>query len=117
MAEPRQTITVSIDAQDLPGTQHVLGTGKRTEITPEGMLGVANNTGVLELLINDHPALRMTILEDKMGHAVIQVYDVTHHVLLGVVDIELYGLVPPRRTPAPKRERRFGGDLYGTTSG
>lgn len=117
MAESRQTITVSIDAQDLPGTQHVLGTGKRAEITPAGMLGVANNTGVLDLLINDHTAIRMVIHEDKVGHAVIQVYDMTQQKVMGIVDIELYGFVPPRRTPAPKRERRFGGDPYGTTSG
>ncbi|UVG34443.1 hypothetical protein SEA_GAZEBO_74 [Microbacterium phage Gazebo] len=108
MAEPRQTITVSIDAQDLPGTQHVLGTGKRAEITPAGMLGVANNTGVLDLLVNDHTAVRMVIREDKFGHAVIQVHDMTQQKMVGVVDIELYGLVPPRRTPAPRRERRFG---------
>ncbi|QWY80157.1 hypothetical protein SEA_GRASSBOY_78 [Microbacterium phage Grassboy] len=108
MTEPRQTITVSIDAQDLPGTQHVLGTGKRAEITSAGMLGVANNTGVLDLLVNDHTAVRMVIHEDKLGHAVIQVYDMTQQKVVGVVDIELYGLVPPRRTPAPKRERRFG---------
>ncbi|WKW84943.1 hypothetical protein SEA_SALLYK_77 [Microbacterium phage SallyK] len=108
MAEPRQTITVSIDAQDLPGTQHVLGTGKRAEITSAGMLGVANNTGMLDLLINDRSAVHMRIVEDKMGHAVIVVVDATRNVILGVVDIELYDLVPPRRTPTPKRERRFG---------
>lgn len=108
MAEPRQTITISIDAQDLPGTQHVLGTGKRAEITPQGMLGVANNTGMLDLLVNDHTAIRMVIHEDKVGHAVIQVYDMTQQKVLGIVDIEVFGLVPPRRRPEPKRERRFG---------
>ncbi|QIG59083.1 hypothetical protein SEA_SADLAD_76 [Microbacterium phage SadLad] len=108
MAEPRQGIAISIDAQDLPGTQHVLGIGMRKEITPAGMLGVANNTGLLELLVNGHGAVRMRIHEDKVGHAVIEVTDTTRNVVLGVVDIELYGLVPPRREPAPKRERRFG---------
>ncbi|QNJ55575.1 hypothetical protein SEA_PHINKY_84 [Microbacterium phage Phinky] len=116
MAEPRQTITISIDAQDLPGTQHVLGEGKRSEITPAGMLGVANNTGMLELLINGHSAVRLSIVEDRYGHGVIQVHDTTRNVPLGVVDIELYGLVPPRRNAQPRKDRRFG-QGFGTTSG
>lgn len=116
MTVARQTITVAIDAQDLPGTQHVVGSGLRKEITPAGMLGVANNTGVIELLISGHSAVRMRIVEDKMGHAVIVVEDTTRNTYLGTVDIELYGLVPPRRDAAPKKDRRFGGDL-GTTNG
>lgn len=108
MAEPRQTIVVAIDAQDIPGTQHELGVGKRREITPAGMLGVANNTGILELMVSGHSALRMRIFEDRMGHAVIEVTDLTARKVLGTVDIELYGLVPPRMAPEPKRERRFG---------
>lgn len=111
MTAERQTIVVSISAQDLPGTQHVLGQGLRKEITDNGMLGVANNTGILELVINDHPAIRMVIREDRMHHAVIDVTDLTARKHLGTVDIELYGLVPPRRTPEPKRERRFDGPL------
>lgn len=113
MAEPRQTITVSLNAQDIPGMQHVIGEGKRSEITEFGMLGVANHTGIVELMINNHVAIRLLIHEDKVGHAVIDVYDTTRNTRLGVVDIELYGLVPPRRTPEPKRERRFG-DGYGS---
>lgn len=116
MAEPRQTITVSIDTQDIPGTQHVLGEGKRSEITPAGMLGVANNTGMFDLLINGHSAVRMVIHEDKVGHAVIQVYDMTQQKVLGAVDIELYGLVPPRRNAQPRKDHRFG-QGFGTTSG
>lgn len=110
MTAARQTITVSLNAQDLPGMQHVVGEGKRREITPDGMLGVANHTGVLELMLNDHVAIRMRIFEDRMGHAVIQVDDATRNVALGIVDVELYGLVPPRMDAKPKRERRFGDD-------
>lgn len=110
MAEPRQTITVAINAQDLPGTQHELGRGLRKEITPAGMLGVANNTGIIELMISGHVAVRMVIAEDKVGHAVIHVHDMTQQKPMGVVDIEVFGLVPPRRAPEPKRERRFGDD-------
>lgn len=112
MAEPRQTIPIAIDAQDLPGTQHELGVTKRKEITPDGALGVANNTGILELMVGGHSAVRLRLYEDKLGHAVVEVTDLTRHVVLGVVDVELYGYVPPRREPATKRERRFG-DGYG----
>lgn len=108
MAEPRQTITVSLNAQDIPGMQHVIGEGLRKEITPLGMLGVANNTGIIELMLNNHIAIRMVIAEDKVGHAVIHVYDMTQQKQMGVVDIEVFGLVPPRRSPVEKRERRFG---------
>lgn len=114
MVEPRQTITVSLNAQDIPGMQHMIGEGLRKEITPLGMLGVANNTGIIELMLNNHVAVRMVIAEDKVGHAVIQVHDMTQQKQMGVVDIELYGLVPPRRAPEPKRERRFG-DEYRQT--
>lgn len=114
MPEPRQTITVSINAQDLPGTQHVVGEGKRSEITPAGMLGVANNTGVIELMINNHIAVRMVIAEDRVGHAVIHVHDMTQQKPMGVVDIEVFGLVPPRRGPVEKRERRFGDTPLGS---
>lgn len=112
MPEPRATITLAIDAQDLPGMQHELGVTKRREITPDGALGVANNTGIVELMVNGHPAVRLRLFEDKVGHAVIEVTDLTARTPLGVVDVELYGLVPPRRAPEPKRERRFG-DGYG----
>lgn len=108
MVEPRQTIVVAIDAQDLPGTQHELGTTKRKEITPDGALGVANNTGIIELMVGGHSAVRLRLFEDKLGQAVIEVTDLTRKVSLGIVDVELYGLVPPRRAPGPKKERRFG---------
>jgi len=110
MAEARQTIVVAIDAQELIG-QHEVGETKRREITPEGALGIANNTGIIQLTLNDKPALRLTLREDKLGHAVIEVVDTTRNEKLGVVDVELYGLVPPRRAPEPRKERRF--DLDG----
>lgn len=113
MTEPRQTIAVAIDAQDLPGTQHELGVTRRKEITAAGALGIANHTGILQLLVGGLPAVQLRLFEDKVGHAVIEVTDVTRHVVLGIVDVELYGLVPPRREPAPKRERRFGDTPYG----
>lgn len=107
----RQTIEVSIDAQNLPGTQHSLGVTKRREITAVGALGVANHTGILQLLINQHPAIRFELYEDPMRHAVIRVVDATRDVVLGTVDIELYGLVPPRMEAPEKKERRFGDDF------
>jgi len=113
MAEPRQTIVVAIDAQDIPGTQHELGVTKRKEITPAGALGIANHTGILELMVGGHSAVRLRLYEDKVGHAVVEVTDLTRQVVLGVVDVELYGLVPPRRAPEPKRERRFGDEYPG----
>ncbi|QUE25367.1 hypothetical protein SEA_FIZZLES_73 [Microbacterium phage Fizzles] len=110
MAEPRQAVVVSINAQDLPGMEHELGRGMRKEITPQGMLGVANNTGIVELMINDRVAVRLRILEDHMGHAVVLVDDALLQRTLGKVDIELYDLVAPRRDAQPKRDRRFGGE-------
>lgn len=110
MAEARQTVVVSLRAEDLPGMEHEVGRGLRKEITPAGMLGVANNTGTLELVINGRAAVRMRILEDRVGQAVILVDDMLLGRTLGKVDIELYDLVPPRRTAQPKRDRRFGGE-------
>jgi len=113
MANPRQTIVLSIDAQELAGTQTVLGETLRREITRDGALGIANHTGILDLLINGHPAVRLWLHEDKVGHAVIDVIDTTRDVRLGRVDVELYDLVPPRRGPAERKERRFGDDHPG----
>lgn len=107
----RQTITVSIDAQDLPGTEHVIGTAMRKEITPDGALGVANSTGIVQLMLNGKPAVRLELFEDAVGHAVIRVIDTTCDKKLGTVDVELYGLIPPRRGAVPKRDRRFGDAL------
>lgn len=107
MTEPRQTIVVSIDGQELAGTQTVLGQTLRREITRDGALGVANHTGIIDLQLNGHPAVRLWLHEDKLGHAVIDVIDVPRDVRLGVVDVELYDLVPPRRGPAARKERRF----------
>ena len=109
MAEPRQTITLSIDTQDLPGTQHELGTTMRKEITPVGALGVANNTGIVELLVNGHPAVRMHLREDQLGHAIVEVTDILTGQRLGAVDIQLYSLVPGRTGAKVRRERRFDG--------
>lgn len=110
MAEPRQTITMSVRGQELAGLDTPLGTTKRSEITPAGALGIANNTGIVEILLNGHAALRLQLREDQVGHAILMVVDATRDERLGVVDVELYDLVPPRRTPAPKRDRRFGTD-------
>lgn len=113
MAEPRQTIVVSIDGQELAGTQTVLGTTMRKEITHEGALGVANNTGIITLMLNGHAAVRLWLHEDRMGHAVVSVIDVPQDKHLGVVDVELYDLVPPRRGAAVRKERRFGDGQLG----
>lgn len=110
MTEARQTIIISVDGQELAGTQSVIGETKRKEITEAGALGVANHTGIITLMLNGHPAVRLWLHEDRSGHAVIDVIDTTRDAKLGAVDVELYGLVPPRRGPAPKRERRFGDD-------
>lgn len=109
MTESRQTIIVTIDTQDLPGTQPELGRTLRKEITPDGALGVANNTGVVEMALNGHPAVRLHLREDAMGHAVIEVTDLLARKRLGAVDVELYSLVPPRMGAKVRRERRFDG--------
>lgn len=108
MTEPRQHITLSVDAQELAGTQTVLGTTMRKEITADGALGVANHTGIIDLQLNGRSAVRLWLHEDRMGHAVISVIDVTRDVMLGTVDVELYDLVPPRRGARVRKERRFG---------
>ncbi len=113
MTEKRQSIVVTIDGQHLPGTAPVLGETKRREITREGALGVANHTGILTIMLNDQAAVRLWLHEDKMGHAVIDVIDVPRDVRLGVVDVELYDLVPPRRGPVERKERRFGDGQLG----
>ena len=110
----RQTIVVAVDAQELAGTQHVLGETKRKEITAAGALGIANHTGIVDLTLNGRAAVRLRLCEDKLGHAVIEVIDTTRSVRLGVVDVELYDLVPPRSGATPKKERRFGDEGLGS---
>lgn len=110
MTNPRQTIVVTVDTQGLPGTQPELGSAMRKEITPEGALGVANNTGIIEVCLNGHAAVRLHLREDSMGHAIIEVTDVPARQRMGAVDVELYGLVPPRMGAKVRRDRHFGGD-------
>lgn len=94
MADLPQTITVSIDAQDLvPGQQW---TTKRREVTEQGALGVANNTGLLGVALNGMTAVRLWLHEDRSGYAVLDVLDAQSNERLARVEVELQGLVPPR---------------------
>ena len=109
MAEARQTVTVAIDANELAGTELSWET-KRKEITQEGALGVANNTGLVGLTLNGQTAVRLWLHEDETGYVVVDVLDGRTNERVARVDVELFGATPPRRDAKPqRRDRRFGG--------
>jgi hypothetical protein len=113
VAELRQSITVSIGAQELAGIALQQWETKRKEITKEGALGVANHTGCITLDVNGTPAVLLWLHEDELGYVVIDVFDAQNRQHLGRQQTELGGLVPPRTESKQKRERRFGDDFPG----
>lgn len=109
----RQAITVAVDGQELAGVHSLQWETKRKEITQQGALGVANNTGLVGLRLNGHTAAQLWIHEDAMGHVVIDVLNHKNQVVARL-EPELYGQVPPRTgSKEPRRERRFGDDFPG----
>jgi hypothetical protein len=116
VAEPRQTIRVSVDGQELAGAHALEWETKRREITRDGALGVANHTGIVRLLLNDHPAVTLWLHEDDQGYVVIDVFDGQNQDFLGRQHAELGGLVPPRTGSKVRKERRFGDGFPGADS-
>lgn len=109
MGETRQTVEVAIDANELAGVHSLQWSTYRRDITPEGAIGVANNTGLIGLLINGQPAARLWIHEDELGYVVVDVLD-HESVVVARLDAELHGIVPPRLgSKTQKKDRRFGG--------
>lgn len=105
----RQTIDVAIDGNELAGTHSLEWQTTRKEISREGALGVANNTGLIGLTLNGHVALRLWIHEDVHGYTVVDVLDGRSNEVLERIDVELYGMVPPRMgAKHPRKDRRFG---------
>lgn len=94
----KQTIKVSIDSQELTGVHQQEWETLRKEVTTAGAIGVANNTGVIGLTLNDHAAVRLWIHEDALGYVVVDVLDGRTNAHLARVDAELFGMVPPRLT-------------------
>ena len=113
MAELRQTIKVSVDGQELAGTQALTWETKRKEITAQGALGVANHTGVVTLDLNGKAAVVLWLHEDESGYVVVDVFDGHDRHHLGRMYAELAGLVPPRTGSKQRRENRFGPDHPG----
>lgn len=92
----KQTIKVSVDSQELTGVHQVEWETLRKEVTRSGAIGVANNTGLIGLALNDHTAVRLWIHEDLLGYVVVDVLDGRTNARLARVDAELFGMVPPR---------------------
>lgn len=113
MAEIRQSITVSIGAQELAGVETQQWQTMRKEISKDGALGVANHTGCITLDINGHPAVLLWLHEDDEGYVVVDIFDAQNEKHLGRQHAELGGLVPPRTGAKARRERRFGDDFKG----
>lgn len=111
MAELRQAITVSIDANEIIPT--LSWETKRKEITREGALGVANNTGLVGLALNGTPVVRLWLHEDELGYVVVDVLDARTGEHLARVDPELFGVVAPRTGQKVRKERRFGDEPLG----
>lgn len=110
MAEPRQGIEVSIDANEIIPT--LKWDTKRKEITSQGALGVANNTGLVGLALNGKTVVHLWVHEDRDGYVVVTVYDDKRQAI-ATVDVELHGHVPPRMGAKAKKERRFGDEPLG----
>lgn len=107
MAE-RQTIHVAIDGGELEGTHSLQWETMRREITGQGALGVANHTGLIGVTLNSHVAVRLWLHEDRNGYVVIDVLDARTDERVARVDVELFGLVPPRLGAKHQRkDRRF----------
>lgn len=104
----RQTVTVEIDAGEMFDRKS--WSTYRRDIDRHGALNVGDGFGVLGIKVGGRDAVRMQLREDALGHVVLEVIDATTSKTLGIVDVELYGLTPPRRRAAPKRDLRFGHD-------
>lgn len=108
MPELRQTITVSVDDGGMMPTQE--WSTLRKNVDEHGALGVGDGFGLLGIRVGDRVAVHLKMHEDTMHHVVLDVIDATTNEKIGTVQLELFGLTPPRRGSAPKRDRRFGDD-------
>lgn len=111
MTELRQAITVSVDANEIIPT--LSWDTKRKEITREGALGVANNTGLVGLALNGKTVAHLWLHEDRDGYVVVDVYD-DSKTAIGRIEVELHGHVPPRTGAKVRKERRFGDEPLGS---
>lgn len=106
MAEPRQTVVVSVDDGGMVPVME--WSTLRKSIDQHGALGIGDGFGVVSIAISGRRAVTLRLHEDAMHHVVLDVIDGLTNQKIGTVQPELYDLVPPRRESAPKKERRFG---------
>ncbi|UVT31348.1 hypothetical protein SEA_MARCIE_86 [Microbacterium phage Marcie] len=104
--EPRQTVTVAVDDGGMVPVQE--WSTLRKNIDEHGALNIGDGFGVISIAIGGRRAVTLRLHEDRMHHVVLDVIDALTNEKIGTVQPELYDLVPPRRTSAPKKERRFG---------
>ena len=90
----KQTIEVTIDAQEITGLAAAEWKTLRKEITPDGALGVANNTGFLSLSLNGHVTVSL-FLHEVDGKVVVTVLNGKGQAI-GRTYPEDDGFVPPR---------------------
>lgn len=95
MAE-RQTVAVGIDAGELAGTGGLEWSTLRRDIDEHGALHIGDGFGIVGITVNGHAAVRLRLHEDAQGYAVLDVLDGRSSERLARVEVELFGLVPPR---------------------
>lgn len=106
MSELAQTVKVAIDAGEMFGSQE--WSTYRRDIDRHGALNIGDGFGVIGVRIGDATALQLRIHEDAQGYVVLDIIDGRTAKQLAKVDVELSGLVPPRRGAKVTKERRFG---------
>ena len=105
----RQKVTVEVDAGEMFGSQSWDTT--RGDIDEHGALHIADGFGVLGLKINGNTAAQLHLHEDRHGYVVLDVVDGHTDERLARIDVELYGMVPPRRGNKGRKDRRFEGQV------
>lgn len=105
MAEHAQTVKVEVDAGEMFDKQS--WSTYRRDIDEAGALGIGDGFGNLGVDVGGRPAVRMSLREDRLGQVVLDVVDAITNKKLGSVQVELFGLVAPRRGAKVKRDKRF----------
>lgn len=105
----RQSVRVEVDAGELFGGQE--WSTLRRDIDEHGALHIADGFGVLGLKVNGHTAVQLRLHEDELGYVVLDVIDGRTAERLARLDVELFGMVPPRHGSKGRRDRRFDGKV------
>lgn len=103
----KQTVIVALDTQELSSMEMQLGKLYRREITRDGALGIANNTGMICLSINGKNVVRLHLHEDDAGSVVLSVTDLLDGHNMLDIELEQHGVVPGRIQKAQRHDPTF----------